>query len=782
MTESLISKSIKRNEDPRLLTGNSTFIDDIEFPGMLHVAIKRSDYAHGVIKSIDTSEAKKIPGVVAIYTAEDLGDYWKAGPLQVPPPTAIPGAIFHARPLECIAKNKIRFSGEPIAVVVAESRYIAEDALDYIYLEVEMLDYVGDLEKAVEPGSALVHEDLGSNLAADVVQEVGNYAKAAAEADIVIKKRIVTTHVAGGAIENRGFVAQWDDNMKILNCWATTQGPIPMRNSIARYLGLMENQIRMINPSIGGGFGPKIMSSQIDDVIIPWIAMKLKKPIKWFEDRRENFLGTTSERDQVHYAEIALKNDGTILGVKDVFYHNTGAYDPYGMTIPLNTQTHVISNYKVPNYYTEIKMVFTNQMVVTPVRGAGRSHGIFVMERLLDAAAKKLDMDPVELRRKNLLPPEAFPFKTGVTGQDFVENILDSGNYPMALEKTLQAIGYEQFKKEIQPKLRAEGKHKGIGIIMFTEGTAVGPYEGAKVMVGVTGKVNVICAYSNQGQGHYTTLAQICASQLGVKVTDINVVIGDTGQFQWGVGAFASRGITLVGTAVHQASLKVREKALELGSKLLNTPKEELELEDGCIRIADLPEKSISLGELAMKANPTRGTVEEGMEPGLEAAAYYGPPHGATGFGCLGMIIDVDVETCKPKIERLVLTDDCGTPINPMIVDGQLHGGLQMGIGESFYEKLVYDEYGQMVTASYMDYLFPQASDMPAKMEIKHSVTPSPLNPLGVKGIGEAGAICVPACFMQALEDALYENDLDIVESSLNPSMLFHYVQKAKSA
>lgn len=254
-----------------------------------------------------------------------------------------------------------------------------------------------------------------------------------------------------GQLSIRGFVAQWDDNMKILNCWATTQGPIPMRNSIARYLGLMENQIRMINPSIGGGFGPKIMSSQIDDVIIPWIAMKLKKPIKWFEDRRENFLGTTSERDQVHFAEIALKNDGTILGVKDVFYHNTGAYDPYGMTIPLNTQTHVISNYKVPNYYTEIKMVFTNQMVVTPVRGAGRSHGIFVMERLLDAAAKKLSMDPVELRRKNLLLPEAFPFKTGVTGQDFVENILDSGNYPVALEKTVQAIEYEKFKKKSNP-------------------------------------------------------------------------------------------------------------------------------------------------------------------------------------------------------------------------------------------------------------------------------------------------------------------------------------------
>jgi len=782
VTESFVSKSFKRNEDPRLLTGNTTFIDDIEFPGMLHVAIKRSDYAHARIKSIDVSEAKNIPGVVAIYTAEDLGDYWHPGPLQVPPPTAIKGSVFYARPLECIAKNKIRFSGEPVAVVVAESRYIAEDALDYIYLDVEMLDYVGDLEKALEPGAALIHEDLESNLAADVVQEVGSWDKAVAEADVVIKKRILVNRVAGGAIENRGFVAQWDDNLKILNCWATTQGPIPMRNSIARYLGLMENQIRMVNPAIGGGFGPKIMSSQIDDVIIPWIAMKLKRPIKWFEDRRENFLGTTSERDQLHYAEIALKNDGTVLGVKDVFYHNTGAYNPYGMTVPLNTQTHTVSNYNIPNFLTEIKMVFTNQMVVTPVRGAGRPQGVFVMERLMDAAAKKLGMDPVEIRRKNILPPELFPLRTGVIGQDFVEGVLDSGNYPAALEKTVEAIEYEKFKKEIQPKLRAEGKHKGIGIIMFTEGTAVGPYEGAKVMVGVTGKVNVVCAYSNQGQGHYTTFAQIAASQLGVKVTDVNITIGDTGQWQWGVGAFASRGITLVGTAVHQASLKVREKALNLASKLLNTPAEELELEDGVVRVADVPEKFIPLGELAMKANPTRGTVEEGMEPGLEAASYYGPPHGATGFGCLGMILDVDAETAKPRIERLVITDDCGTPVNPMIVDGQIHGGLQMGIGEAFYENLVYDEYGQMVTASFMDYLFPQASDMPNKFEVKHMVTPSPLNPLGIKGVGEAGAIGVPACFMQALEDALYENDLDITESSINPSKLFHYVQKAKSA
>ena len=317
---------------------------------------------------------------------------------------------------------------------------------------------------------------------------------------------------------------------------------------------------------------------------------------------------------------------------------------------------------------------------------------------------------------------------------------------------------------------------------MFTEGTAVGPYEGCKVMVGVTGKVSVITAYSNQGQAHYTTFAQVAADNLGVKVSDVDVVTGDSGQWGWGVGAFASRGITLVGTAIHNASLKVREKALNLASKLLETPVDELELEDGVVRVADLPEKFISLGELAMRSNPTRGTVEPGMEPGLEAASYYGPPHGATGFGSLAMIVDVDPETAKIKIDRLVITDDCGQPVNPMVVDGQIHGGLQMGIGEAFYENLVYDDYGQLVTASFMDYLFPQATDMPDKFEIIHSHTKSPLNPLGIKGVGEAGAIAPPACMMQAFEDALGLKDMFITESSINPSKLYHYIQKAKGA
>jgi aerobic carbon-monoxide dehydrogenase large subunit len=769
---------IQRIEDPALLTGKAEFIDDIELPGMLHAAFFRSDFAHARIKNIDVSAARAHPGVVAVYTAEDFGDYWKPGPLQVPPPSAIKGSIFYARTLIPIAKDKVRFSGEPLAVIIAESRYIAEDAFEDIVVDYETLPVVTDLEKALEPGSALVHDDMENNLAADVIQEAGNYAAAAAQADVVIKRRIDVDRCAGGAMENRGILIDWNERAGEMNIWATTQAPIPLRNSIAARLGLFENQVRVITPFIGGGFGPKIMTSQADDVLLPIIAMWLKRPIKWIEDRRENFLATTSERDQIHYAEIALKKDGKILGVKDVFYHNTGAYDPYGMTVPLNTQTHTISNYSIPNFYTEIKMVFTNKMVVTPVRGAGRPEGVFVMERLIDLAAHELGMDPAEIRRINLVQPDQYPLHTGIIGQDFVEGVLDSGNYPAALAKAKEMIGYEKFIKEDQPRLRAEGKHKGIGIVCFTEGTGVGPYEGCRITVGGNGKISLATGISSQGQGHFTAFAQIAAEQLGVKVTDINVITGDTGHFHWGAGTFASRGATVAGTAVHKTALKIRQKAIKMGAQLFEVPEDQIELTDGFVRVIGNPSKSISLGEMAARANPSRGNFPPGVEPGLEAVDYYGPPHGATGAGAVAMILDIDPETMFVKIDRYVIVHDCGTVINPMILEGQIHGAVSMGIGNSFYEQLIYDENGQLLTASFMDYLLPQATDMPAKIETGHLVNPSPLNPLGIKGVGEAGAIPTPACFVQALENALPELKLEITQVPLSPSRLFELAKK----
>ncbi len=776
MAGKYFQQPVLRNEDPRLLTGKAKFIDDISLPGMLHAAFLRSDYASARIKNIDISAAKEHPGVVAVYTATDFGDYWKPGPLQVPPPSVIKGSTFHARTLIPIAKDRVRFSGEPLAVVIAESRYIAEDACEDIAVDLEPLPVVTDMEKALEKDSPLVHDDLPSNLAADVYQERGNYAEAAKNADLIVKRKILIDRCAGGAMENRGIVIDWDDRTHNMTIWATTQAPIPLRNSIAGRLGLFENQIRVITPFIGGGFGPKIMTSQADDVLLPIIAMWLKRPIKWIEDRRENFLATTSERDQIHFSEIALTRDGRILGVKDVFLHDTGAYDPYGMTVPLNTSTHTVSNYEVPAFITNIKMVFTNKMVVTPVRGAGRPEGVFVMERLLDAAARELKMSPVELRRKNLLPSNKYPFHGGIIGQDFVEGVLDSGDYASNLKKTLELIDYENFIKKEQPKLRAEGRKVGIGVVNFTEGTAVGPYEGAKVTVGGNGKVNVATGISSQGQGHFTIFAQIVAEQLGVNVKDVNVITGDTGHFHWGAGTFASRGATVAGTAVYNASLKVREKILKFGSKVLETPEEELELVDGFVRVKGNPEKSFPIGQLAGMANPTRGVIEPGVEPGLEAVGYYGPPYGATGNGSMAMIVEVDPATFTVKILNTVLVHDCGTVINPLLLEGQVMGGLSMGVGNSFYEQILYDENGQVMNASFMDYLMPQATDMPEKVILGHNSSPSPLNPLGIKGVGEAGAIPTPSCFVQAVENAFEEEKIEIMETPLSPSKLFHYI------
>jgi len=782
VAERVFHKSILRNEDPQILAGKAQYLDDIELPGMLYAAFKRSDYAHARLKSIDVSEARALPGVIGVYTAEDFGDLVKPGPLQVPPPTAIKGATYSSRTLMPIAKDKVRYSGEPVAVVIAESRYIAEDACDYIYPDYEPLEAVIDLEKALQPGATLVHEDLPSNEAAHVVQERGNYAEAAKKADVIIKKKIYVDRVAAAALENRGIVINWDEKAQMMTIWCGTQSPITLRNATASRMGLFENQVRVITPFTGGGFGPKINTSMPDDVLLTELAVRLNRPIKWYEDRRENFLATTSERDQVHYAEIALTKEGKFLGFKDVFYHNSGAYDPYMMTVPLNTQTHTVSNYNIPNFYTEITMVFSNEMVVTPVRGAGRPQGVFVMERMIDAAARELKMDVAEIRRINLIQPDAYPVSTGIIGQDFVEGVLDSGDYPTALAKAMSMIDYKKFREEIQPKARAEGKHLGIGICTFTEGTGVGPYEGAKITVGGNGKVSVATGVATQGQAHYTTFAQIAAEQLGVEVKDVKVVTGDTGAFAWGAGTFASRGATVAGTAIHLAAVKVKDKALKLASKILETPESELELVGGYIQVADIPGKKISLGELASMANPMRGTFPPGAEPGLEAVAYYGPPYGATGAGCMAMILDVDAETMKPKIERLVMVHDCGIPINPMVVEGQVHGGIQMGIGNAFFEKVFYDETGQLLTASFMDYLFPQATDMPPKIEMGHTEIPSPLNPLGIKGVGEAGAIPTPAVFTQALEDALYDTGVEIMESNLSPSKVYSYVMKAKGA
>jgi len=780
VTKTLIGQRVLRNEDPRLLTGQAQFVDDVEIPGLLHAAFVRSDHAHARLLGLDVSAARQRPGVVAVFTAEDMGDDWQPGPPLVSPPPTAKDVTFYSRRQVPLVKDKVRHAGEAIAVVIAENRYIAEDAVEDIVVDMEPLEAVVDLEQALQSGSPLVHDDLESNLAAHLLQKKGDYEAARLQADLVLQRRIVIDRGAAAAMENRGIVADWNERSQHLTIWDTTQAPIPIRNGTAARLGLSENQVRVIAPFIGGGFGPKMMMFYPEELVIPWAAKKLNRPIKWIEDRRENFYATTQERGQIHDVEIALSRDGHILGLKDVFLHDTGAYDPYGLTIPLNTQCHSMGPYDIKNFSSEVSVVFTNKTLVTPVRGAGRPQGIYIIERMLDAAARELGIDPVEIRRRNLIPADAFPYEHGIIDQAFSPLILDSGNYWPVMQKALEMIGYETFVRDEQPRLREEGKHVGIGIAPFIESTGVGPYEGARVTVEASGKIFVATGVGTQGQGHFTVFAQVVAEQLGVAVSDVRIVSGDTAEFHWGTGTFASRGAVVAGNAIHAAATIVRRKVLELASKQLDTPEDELELEGGRVRVADIPNRSISLAELANLANPLRGAVEPGTEPGLEATAYFGPRYGATAFGAHAMILEIDPETMMIEIKRYVTVEDCGTVLNPLILEGQIHGGVSLGIGNAYYEKLHFDENGQLLNASFADYLIPSATEMP-RIEVGHVETRSPLNELGTKGVGEAGTIPVPALFAQAIENALADQGLEILESPLSPNRLFELLSRKEA-
>lgn len=786
MTTQLFGQRIKRNEDPRLLTGQALFVDDVQLPGMGHVAFVRSPHAHAQIVRIDVSAALERDGVLGVFTADDLGDYWQPGPLLVSPPP-VKDIIFNQRTQVPLARGKVRYAGEPVVCVVATSRYLAEDAAEQVWVEYALLEAVVDCEAGARADAPLVHDDVAPalgmhNVNAHVVQIKGDGARfdaIAAEAAHVVRRRFYYDHGASAPMETRGVVADWDRRAQRLTIWDTTQAPVFIRNGMAAFLGLSENQVRVIAPFIGGGFGPKIMMFYPEEMLVPWLSMRLQRPIKWIEDRSEHFSATTQERDQIHYAEMALAADGRILAVRDRFYHDAGAYAPYGLTVPLNSQCTLLGCYDIPAYHSTFTSVFTNKPIVTPYRGAGRQHGVFVMERLLDIAAREMGIDKAELRRRNFIPPDKFPYNNQIIYQDFAPLTYDSGNYEPALDKALELIGYRDFYAQPAPRTLPDGRLLGLGLVCYVEGTGIGPYEGARVQVQSNGRVSVATGIGTQGQGHFTAFAQIVADQLGVAVTDVDLVTGDTNQFHWGAGTFASRGAVVAGNAVNEAARDVRRKILKLASEKLEAAVEDLELADGEVRVRGVPESAIKLGALAQQANPMRGAVKPGTEPGLESSNYFGPEYGATASGVHALIVAVDAETCAVEIVRYVIVHDCGAIINPLIVDGQIHGGVAQGIGNAFYEKLAFDQTGQLLSGSFMDYLLPTALDVP-RMEIAHIETPSPLNPLGVKGVGEAGAIPVGPAFVQAVEDALRETAVEILECPLSPSRVWELVAAAR--
>jgi carbon-monoxide dehydrogenase large subunit len=769
---------VPRNEDARLLTGRGLFVDDVQLPGMLHVAFVRSEHAHGRLLRVDASAARLRPGVHAVYTAADLGDYLKPGPVLVSPPP-IPNLVFHACTQLPLARGKVRHVGEPIAMIVADTRYIAEDAIRDVVVDVEPIDAVVDLEKGLASDAPLIHEHLASNLAAHVVQRKGDYASAKARANVVVRRRFRYDRGISGAIENRAVAVNWNAKSEEMTIWDTTQAPIPIRNGLAAMLGLLESQINVIAPFVGGGFGPKIMMFYPEEVLLPWAAMRLNRAMKWTEDRQENFYATTQERGQVHDAEMALTADGRVLGVHDVFLFDTGAYDPYGLTIPINSQCTLLGPYDIPNYESEFTAVFTNKTIVTPVRGAGRQHGVFVSERLLDIAARELGIDRVEIRKRNLIGPEKFPVNHEIMFQDSAPLIYDSGDYLPTLEEAAAIIGYDDFIRHEQPRMRAQGRHVGIGVACYVEGTGIGPYEGARVTIEPGGKVRCATGVGTQGQGHFTVFAQLIADVLGVAVEDVRVVTGDTREFHWGTGTFASRGAVVAGSACHAAAMSVREKVLNLAAAVLGVPREALDLAGGRVFVKDDTSRGLSLGELSGKSNPLRGAVRPGTEPGLESTAYFGPDRGSTASGVHAIIVEVDPETATVDIKRYLVVHDCGTIINPMLVEGQIHGGVAHGIGNAFYEQLMYDEQGQLLNASFMDYLLPTATDVPP-IETAHRETPSPYNAVGLKGVGEAGCIPTGAVFAQAVEDALAGSGIEITEIPLSPNRLFELIEAGR--
>jgi aerobic carbon-monoxide dehydrogenase large subunit len=788
---------VQRQEDPRLLRGKGTFVDDIDLPEMLHAAVLRSTHARARVVRIDTSAARALPGVHLVLTAPDLGEVLEPSPLLVPHP-----ALTQPRTQLPLALNEVRYVGEAVAFVVADSRYIAEDALDLIDVEYEPLPVVHSLELAAAENAPLIHPDVPGNVAAHLVQTVGDPDSVFAAAPHVIREKLVMDRGAAMPMEGRGVLARWDAHDGMLTCWISTQGPIPIRNGLAAIFHLPEHKVRVLAPNVGGGFGTKIMMFYPEEILTPFAATQLGRPVKWIEDRREHFISANQERSQVHEVEYAFDDQGTLLAVRDTFLHDTGAYTPYGIIVPIITACTLPGPYRLKHYRSEFTVLYTNKVPVSPYRGAGRPHAVFVMERIMDRIASELRLDRLEVRSRNFIQPDEFPWDVGLTYQDGGPTKYDSGNYQAGLDKLKALLDYDNFPAR-QAEARKQGHYLGIGVGYYVEGTGIGPYEGAIVRVESDGRVFASTGITNQGQGHYTSFAQIVAEQLGVDPKDVLVTTGDSQAFNWGVGTYASRAATVAGSAMYMAAVKVREKAKRIAAELFEAAPDDIELADGKVFVRDTPHRSLTLGQVAISANPLRYAYGENARalmtmnlskprpgpalppdrggPGLEASEFYSPPHSSFASGVHGAIIEVEPKTGMVKFLKYAAVHDCGRVINPLIVEGQVHGGVAQGIGGAFFERLVYNEEGQIVNASFMDYLLPTAAEVPA-IEVDHVETPSPLNPLGVKGAGEAGVIPVPALFASAIDDALSPFGIRVREMPLHPCRVYELLRDAQDS
>jgi aerobic carbon-monoxide dehydrogenase large subunit len=781
---SLFGARVQRVEDDRLLRGHGAYLDDLGTQA-LAAAFVRSPHAHARITDIDVSGALDVPGLVAIYTYDDL-----PGRLAEPLPLLIPHpALTRGRTPYPLARDEVNHVGEAVVMVVAADRYLAEDAADLIDVSYEVLPAVVGID-AARRAEDLVHDDVPGNLAANAVQEHGDTAAAIAAAPHVLELDLAIERSASTPLEGRGVLADWDSHADRLRLWTSTQTSTGVRAAVAAKLGLDLSQVDVITPDVGGGFGVKIVHPWPEEVLVPWAARLLGQPVKYTEDRREHFIASAHERAQQHHVRVGYDDDGRILGLEVRFWHDNGAYLPYGLIVPIVTSTQLLGPYKPAAYRVEFDSLYTNTVLVTPYRGAGRPQGCFVMERTMDAIAAALGADRTLVRERNFIQPGEMPYDQGLIFQDGRPLIYDSGDYPTLLRKLTDLIGWDEFPA-IRAAAAAAGRRIGIGLACYVEGTGVGPYEGGHVVVETSGKVKVATGLTTQGQGHQTMLAQLVADELGVPLCDVDVVTGDTRRFGYAVGTFASRTAVVSGSAVTLAARKAKDKALRVAAEAMEVAAADLEITGGMVHVKGDPDSGISLGTVAVLANPLRYAFDDAAaaatqfagsgdpekppvadddEPGIEGRAYFSPIRSTFASGMHAVIVETDPQTADVTILRYCVVHDCGPLINPLIVEGQIHGGVAQGVGGALYERMVYDETGQLLNASFMDFLMPYVSEVPRYIEIDHLETPSPLNPLGVKGAGEAGVIPGSAVLAAAIEDA---EGIPIRSMPMSPSDLF---------
>jgi len=770
--------AVKRREDPRFLRGDGRFIDDVVLPGMFHAAFLRSPHAHAVVKTIHAAGAAAAPGVARVFTFGDLDRWMKPLPLFGAVPAGLAAVVkFDVRqaPQWPLCRERARYVGEIVAMVLAESRAAAEDAVDLIEVDWEPLPPVVDMVRAGESGGPLVHQEWGTNVGVGFSHSIGDADAAFARADVTVSETFHIQRYVGMPLEGRGVVAAWDRRDGTLTTWNSTQVSHFVQQGLTTALGLPPHKIRVIAPDLGGGFGTKA-SGYPEDALVPIAALVLGRPVKWIESRREHMSGAAHARHQVHAIALAATREGAILAVRDRIWLDLGAYNVWGVVLPYNTVAHLIGPQRIKSMRVDVQAVVTNKTPNAPYRGAGRPETVFAMDRIVDCLARELRIDPAEIRRRNYIRPDELPYDFGMPYRDGNPLVYDTGDFPLALEKALEAAGYRPFRAE-QTRLQAQGVHRGIGISGYVEGTAIGPFEGATVKLDLAGRVIVATGAINSGQGHETSFAQIAADALDVPLDWVTIVGGDTAAVPFGVGTFASRSAVTAGSSIADACREVRAKLVRAASVLLEAGPDDIEIDDGRVFVRGSPGSAVDLARVVQASIPT--FARPGVaSPDFEASAYHHVPTVTYASAVHVAQVEVDVGTGGVKLLRYVVAHDCGRVINPTIVEGQVHGGVAQGVGGALFEEMVYDETGQLLTGSLMDYAVPKADDLPP-IETVHLEFPSPRNPLGVKGLGEGGAISPPAAIANAVEDALAPFGVRVTETPLTAARIVALLERA---